>query len=212
MTTLRHRCVPLAASGSKSYRSNRPFAHARPTQTATKSIANAGIATNTQGTIQSSGTLTIADPLAAQDAASKTLHITNTDGLIQADTSLGLSAAALSFDGQVQSSGDFAAALHGDYRTGDKPFFEAAGSVSLAFTGRITVDTDLHNNKNLSLTGSEIANNASVHAQGSLTVHATAGDISNQGTLYSGGHADIAASGNLYNEGATIDTASLRLT
>ncbi|MBK9346462.1 MAG: hypothetical protein IPN06_08495, partial [Burkholderiales bacterium] len=144
--------------------------------------------------------------------ASKTLHITNTDGLIQADTSLGLSAAALSYDGQVQSSGDFAAALHGDYRTGDKPFFEAAGSVSLAFTGRITVDTDLHNNKNLSLTGSEIANNASVRAEGSLTVHASAGDITNKGTLYSGGHADIAASGNLYNEGATIDTGSLRLT
>ena len=167
---------------------------------------------NTQGSIQSSGTLTIADPQGAQSATSKTLHITNTDGLIKATTAVDLSAAALSFDGQVQSSGDFAAALHGDYRTGDKPFFEAAGSVSLAFTGRITVDTDLRNNKNLSLTGSEIANTASVHAQGSLTVHATDGDIRNQGTLYSGGHADIAASGNLYNEGATIDTASLRLT
>ena len=85
MTTLRHRCVPLAASGSKNHWSNRSLAHARHAQTATKSIANAGIATNTQGSIQSSGTLAIADPLAAQGDASKTLHITNTDGLIQAD-------------------------------------------------------------------------------------------------------------------------------
>lgn len=177
----------------------------------TLQIHSSGTINNTQGTIQSSGTLTIADPLAAQGEASKTLHITNTEGLIQANTSVGLNAAALSFDGQVQSSGDFAAALHGDYRTGDKPFFEAAGSVSLAFTGRITVDTDLRNSKNLSLIGSEIANTASVRAEGELTVHASAGDLTNQGLLYSGGHADIAASGNLYNEGATIDTGSLRL-
>lgn len=51
-----------------------------------------------------------------------------------------------------------------------------------------------------------------VRAEGVRTVHATGGDLTNQGTLYSGGHADIAASGNLYNEGATIDTTSLRLT
>ncbi|MBK7006278.1 MAG: hemagglutinin repeat-containing protein [Burkholderiales bacterium] len=124
---------------------------------------------------------------------------------------MSLSAAALSYDGQVKSSGDFAAALHGDYTVVDKPFYEAAGSVSLAFTGRITVNTELRNSKNLSFTGSEIANNASVHAEGNLTVHATGGDLTNKGTLYSGGHADIAASGNLYNEGATIDTGSLRL-
>lgn len=42
------------------------------------------------------------------------------------------------------------------------------------------------------------------------TVHATSGDLTNKGTLYSAGHADIAASGNLYNA-AVIDTGSLHL-
>jgi filamentous hemagglutinin family protein len=149
-------------------------------------ITSQGTVDNTAGTMASGGLLAVLDPAGAHDPSAKTLAIINTRGTLHADSHLVIDSGSLSFDGTVVSGGDFSAALVGDYTHGaGNDFFQAAGSVALAFTGKVSNDTVWHVDKGLSVSGAQVINGAGgeISSNGVTLVQSTREPLANRGLV-----------------------------
>jgi len=165
---------------------------------------------NTDGKIDAQGTLAIVDPKMTDKAESETLAIVNTGGNLTAGQLLQLEAASLSRDGHITSQGDLSLALHGDYAHGvDPAFYEAAGNISLSFTGTVSNQGVWHTDKNLGISASKIANAAAgeIVADGTLTLTSNSEALNNRG-LISGNQVNLGGFG-LDNAGGRIQGGAL---
>lgn len=143
-------------------------------------VVTQGKLDNTDGKIQSDGVLAVLDG----NSSAKTLDIVNTGGAITGGTAVVIDTATVGRDGSIVSHGSFSASLNGDYTQGvDKPFFEAAGPVSLEFSGTVTNDTVWHNDAGLSVTGAQVINTGEISSDAVTQVHATDGNLTNSGLI-----------------------------
>ncbi|MGB0129090.1 MAG: hemagglutinin repeat-containing protein, partial [Rhodocyclaceae bacterium] len=168
-------------------------------------VASAGVLDNSAGHLSAGGSLAIFDPRGDTDPAAKTLAIVNGGGSLTAGKVMMLDAARLGFDGRIVSRGDFAAALQGDYVHGAAPdFYQASGSVSLAFTGTLVNDIAWHVGAGLSLSAGQIVNgpNGQISSDATTVVQAVSGALTNRGSIH--GNTVAALGRELDNRGGHI--------
>lgn len=170
-------------------------------------VRSSGYVDSTDGRIVADDRLAIADPTGADNPLNKTLDIANSRGSLEAGVGLIIDAATLSRDGSVVSYGDFSASLHGDFVHGgaaalstgammrigrtlspgipvfDETFFEAAGGVSLNFTGTVTNSTTWHVDGGIAVTAADIVNTGEISSNGFTVVKATEGSLTNRGLI-----------------------------
>ena len=137
-------------------------------------ITGSGTLSNSQGTLSSTGTLSIADRLANANSnvAGKTLAITNTGGTIIAGTDLTIDSNSLTGDGEVLSQGNLTTKLVSNYtHTGE---WQANGNASFETTSTLTNQSKLLAGNILSLTAGTLDNQTSGEIAGTtLQLNAT---------------------------------------
>jgi filamentous hemagglutinin family protein len=137
---------------------------------------------NTNGKITAGAQLALVD---ANAASGKTLSIINTNGTVLGGSHVVIDSANLSFDGAVISRGAFSADLLGDYNRGSSgDFFQAAGPVSLSFSGVVTNSGNWHVDQGLAIRGAEVINTGSITSHGITKLQATSGSLINQGLIH----------------------------
>ncbi|WP_236657742.1 hemagglutinin repeat-containing protein [Limnohabitans sp. TS-CS-82] len=181
------------------------------------SVTSAGTADNTSGLISAGNALTLQD---VQAQASRTLAITNTDGMLIADKTLTVVASSLGGDGKVLSKNDLSVTLNNDF--GNSGQVIANRNATLTTSGNVSNSGKLQAGNTLNLTANNIdnavtgeisANTTQVNVSNTLTnrglidgvdMQVNAGTVINIGTgrIY-GDHLRIAAV-NLTNDTETI--------
>ncbi|HJV75948.1 MAG TPA: hemagglutinin repeat-containing protein [Noviherbaspirillum sp.] len=131
-------------------------------------LVGGGSIDNTQGTISAVGTVTLQDT----HPVSKSLAITNTNGILIAGQQLTADGARLSGDGKLLSQGDLLVKVDGDYaQTG---LLQANGKATLQTAGILTNASTMMAGNALNLTAATINNQAGGQMQANaVSLHAT---------------------------------------
>ncbi|GCB03497.1 hemagglutinin repeat-containing protein [Ralstonia sp. SET104] len=157
---------------------------------------------NTQGSIQSAGTVGI-------NAATA---LTNTQGNLNGTKSVGVAAGQMSGDGTVQSQGSVALNLQSDYTSTGT--LAAGQDVSVTTTGDVTNSGTMSAGRNLAVSANNITNTQSGELVGVASNTLTAkGTLSNDGLIDGGATVvnaeDVVNIGRLYGDTVAIGANTL---
>jgi len=140
------------------------------------SVQSSGGLDNTAGLISSAQSVSLQDT-----QPSKTLAITNTGGTVQAGQQLSITSSSLSGDGTIQSTGNLAINLQGDFtNTGT---VQASGTASLNTAGKISNQSALSANGALHLSAANLDNAASATINAGTTQLDITNTLNNRGLI-----------------------------
>ena len=139
-------------------------------------LTSAGGINNSQGLISATQNATLQD-----NAAIKTLAITNTAGSIIAGQLASINAASLSGDGKVQSLGDVSIALTGDFNNQSEVV--ANNNLTFSTTGNVTNSGKLQAGNTLAVSAANITNAAAGEITGRSTTITAASALTNRGLI-----------------------------
>ncbi len=181
-------------------------------------VLSNGQINNNAGLISAGQTLSLQDPVALTKSATQpntappTLAITNKDGVLIADSALGIDSQSLGGDGQILSKGALKLQLASDFNNSGKVI--ANGNATLV-AANITNSGNLQAGQTLQLRAADIRNTATAQITGRTTQLAATGTLTNRGlidgqdTLIDAATVNNIGTGRIYGDRLSIGATTL---